>query len=359
LYLDDCRYLRGHELCVGGQSPRLLVASDAAGTAAVFELTNPELVVAGGRRVALQSLRLRVERRMLPNAMVERITLRSHARDPVPFELELRLDADFRSMLEVRGLVSPVMREMRRHARGDTLVFAAVGVDGRERSTTVTCPGAVAEDDGRLRVLVSLDPGQERTLDVRFTLARRDAHISADVAVIEQHDGRASMTQAGAEADAWLADRPRIEVDYELIDRVLRRSLLDVRLLASDLDGQRYYAAGVPVVRDPLRARQHHHRAGDARRRPRDGAADDPPAGQAAGHTRRRRPRRGARQGAARAALRRAGRPRPDAAGALLRDRRCHPAVPLPAVEARRLDRLAGPVSGAACPGRAGAALDR
>jgi glycogen debranching enzyme len=54
------------------------------------------------------------------------------------------------------------------------------------------------------------------------------------------------VSLAGAEADSWLADRPRVVVDDELTDRVLRRSLLDLRLLSSELDGHRYYAAGVP-----------------------------------------------------------------------------------------------------------------
>jgi glycogen debranching enzyme len=47
-------------------------------------------------------------------------------------------------------------------------------------------------------------------------------------------------------ADRWLRERPRVEVDDQLVDRVLRRSLLDLRLLSSELDGHRYYAAGVP-----------------------------------------------------------------------------------------------------------------
>jgi glycogen debranching enzyme len=54
------------------------------------------------------------------------------------------------------------------------------------------------------------------------------------------------MADAAAEADAWLADHAEIEVDEELVDRVLRRSLLDLRLLTSEYDGHRYYAAGVP-----------------------------------------------------------------------------------------------------------------
>ena len=243
LYLDDCRYLCGYELWLGDVPPRLLIASDAAGAAAVFEHTNPDLVLATGRTLPLQSLRVRVERRMLADAMDDRITLRSYAREPVALELDLRFDADFRPMLEVRGVVSPAQRDVRRHAQGDTLSFAAIGLDGRERSTTISCTGSVALDDGRLRVPVELDPGEEARLDVHLALAAPESRTRVGGA---RGDGHASMPQAGAEADAWLADRPRVEVDDELVDRVLRRSLLDLRLLASDLDGQRYYAAGVP-----------------------------------------------------------------------------------------------------------------
>jgi glycogen debranching enzyme len=52
--------------------------------------------------------------------------------------------------------------------------------------------------------------------------------------------------QAAADADAWLAGRARVQTADELVDRMLRRSLLDLRLLISDLDGQPYLAAGVP-----------------------------------------------------------------------------------------------------------------
>jgi glycogen debranching enzyme len=245
VYLDDCRHLRSYELRVGGQPPRLLIASDAAGTAALFEFTNPDLVLAGGRELPLQSLRVRLERRMLEGAMLDRLTLRSYAREAADFELELRFDADFRPMLEVRGLVSGATREVRRHASGDTLSFAAVGLDGRERSTTITCPGAFAEHDGRIRLRMRLEPAEERTLGVRFALTEPDSGARPN-AGRDRLDGHASMARAGAEADDWIAGHLRIEVDDELVDRVLRRSLLDLRLLVSKLDGRRYYAAGVP-----------------------------------------------------------------------------------------------------------------
>ena len=51
LWFRDCRFLSGHELRIGGELPRLLTATDAAGTEAVHELTNPDLELADGQRV--------------------------------------------------------------------------------------------------------------------------------------------------------------------------------------------------------------------------------------------------------------------------------------------------------------------
>jgi glycogen debranching enzyme len=246
LYIDDCRHLRGHELRLGGELLRLLVASDASGSGAVFELTNPELELDGGHKAPMHSMRIRLERRILSGEMFERVLVRSYAREPLDLHLELRLDADFRPMLEIRGIVSPFEREVRRSAAGDTLTFSATGLDGRQRSTRISCPGAVAQEGGRLRVPMSLAPGEERTVQLHFMLDQPDRPAGAGVALDGRPDGRVLMSEAAAEADAWLASRPRVEVDDQLVARVLRRSLLDLRLLASDLDGLRYYAAGVP-----------------------------------------------------------------------------------------------------------------
>jgi glycogen debranching enzyme len=244
VYLNDCRHLSGHELWLGGRHPRLLIATDAAGTAAVFELTNPDLPFRGGE-LPLQSLRVRVERRMLPSAMVERITVRSHAREPAELELELRVDADFKPMQEVRELVPPTRREIRRQPLGNALRFVATGLDGRDRSTLITCSGAVAAPDGRFRVRQALAPGEALSIEVSVELAQQGAASTA-ASSNGRVTGAASMADAAAEADAWLADHAEIEVDEELVDRVLRRSLLDLRLLTSEYDGHRYYAAGVP-----------------------------------------------------------------------------------------------------------------
>jgi hypothetical protein len=50
-------YLRAHELRTNGAPPRLLVVSDALGSGAVHELTNPDIVLDDGGVLPLQSLR--------------------------------------------------------------------------------------------------------------------------------------------------------------------------------------------------------------------------------------------------------------------------------------------------------------
>jgi glycogen debranching enzyme len=227
LYLDDCRHLRGHELRVGGQPLRLLVADDVVGTFAVFELTNPDIALANGGSLEMQKLRARIERRIVAGGMTDRVALTSFASEPVTLDVELAVDADFRPMLEIRGLVEPHEREVSCEPGEESLTFAATGLDGRRRATCVTWPGAQARAGGRLAAALTLAPGEQRVLELRYVL---DAE---------------RMAAAPAPASEEPA-RPRVSVDEELIGHVLRRSLLDLRALESELDGLAYYAAGVP-----------------------------------------------------------------------------------------------------------------
>ena len=106
IYSDDCRFLSGHELCVNGIRPRLLVASAAPGSQSVHELTNPALPLAGGRVLPLQSLQLRLERCVTGECELEEtILVHSYDREPLELELDVLLDTDFEPMLAIRGIV--------------------------------------------------------------------------------------------------------------------------------------------------------------------------------------------------------------------------------------------------------------
>ena len=241
IYRDDCRFLSGHELCVNGVRPRLLVASSALGSESVHELTNPPLPLAG-RVLPLQSLQLRFERRIAGDATVEETLLvHSYDREPLDLDLDLLLDADFEPMLAIRGIVA--IGEAGHVDVTDVpggLRFATRGRDGRHRATTVIAdrPCEPGERRGSLRFRVALEPGGGETIRLRYALHEAIGPPST------QPESKPSRTAAAP--DAWLSERTVIESDDELFNRVMRRSLLDIRMLHSRYGDDGYYAAGVP-----------------------------------------------------------------------------------------------------------------
>ncbi len=242
LYRDDCRFLSGHELCVNRVRPRLLVASASRGSESVHELTNPALPLPGGRILPLQSLQLRLERRIVAGDEVEETLLvHSYDREPLQLDLDLLLAADFEPMLAIRGILATGQGEPVAVARRpDGVRFAQRGRDGVHRSLTVAADRPAGRGDGEaeLRFALSLPAGGRETITLRYCLHEDEA---------PPPEATAARTRvARPSAGEWLAQRTVVETDDELFNRVLRRSLLDVRMLHSRRDGEGYYAAGVP-----------------------------------------------------------------------------------------------------------------
>ena len=228
LWFQDCRFLSTHEVRLCGELPRLLTATDAEGDVAVHELTNPDLELADGERLPAERLRVRIERRAeAGGALRQTIGVRSYHRGPVRLPLEVRLDADFLPMLELRGILP---RHERPAPDGGPRAFSLVGRDGVRRTTTLEAsPEPVVDEDGMLRFELDLEP-------------RGAIDLTLDLRVSEHMDG---------ELAAAISHRPRVEgtqvtSDDQLFNRILRRSLDDLELLRSELDGQTYYAAGLP-----------------------------------------------------------------------------------------------------------------
>ncbi|HWC27597.1 MAG TPA: glycogen debranching N-terminal domain-containing protein [Solirubrobacteraceae bacterium] len=239
VYYRDCRFLSVHELRIAGVLPRLLIASDELGTEAVYELTNPDLELPDGTRLAAQSLQLRLERRFAGRSgMHERLTIRSHHRATIRLPLELRLASDFEPMLAIRGVVD------RNRLAADVEVLRAglemrvVGRDGVTRCTAVQAdPAPVVRADGALGWDVELAPGEARTLVLDYL-------VHEGTPPPQTRSDRPPTTSANGLG--WIAHHAGVRTDQQLFDRIVRRCLLDLWLLRSELGTQRYYAAGIP-----------------------------------------------------------------------------------------------------------------
>ena len=246
VYFNDCRFLSGHELRVAGEVPRLLISSAATGAEGVHELTNPDLVLPDGRAVPLQTLRIRTELRVIDAGLLEEhVHLHLYGREPLDVDLELSLAADFRPMLVVRGIVDHPAAPVGTQALDRGLTFAATAADGVTRRTVVTSdrkPTTV--NGGTLRYALSLTPGGEADIRLTYALEEDDASRRADPARARGTDD--AGVDARESVEQWLSGRTHVRADDELFNRVLQRSLLDLRMLRSPLDHQEYYAAGVP-----------------------------------------------------------------------------------------------------------------
>ncbi len=255
LYFCDCRFLSVHELRLAGVLPRLLVASDELGTLAVHELTNPDLRLPGGALVAAQSLQLRLERGIAgPQTMREVVTVRSYHHERLQLPLELRFAADFEQMMAIRGVVEPgEPLTPRVEASGGRVRIEVEGRDGVLRFVDIALSGEAHElRDGALVFELDLEQGEQHTVELLYSVgegegpgpdppASRHAGAAADPGAAGRHGAGAAAASA-----AWLAQRTRVSSDDELFDRIVRRSLLDLWLLRSEIGGHRYYAAGVP-----------------------------------------------------------------------------------------------------------------
>lgn len=236
LYYRDCRFLSVHELRIGGVLPRLLVASDALGGEAIFELTNPDLELQDGTLVPAQSLQIRLERSFeSPRTMRERLAIRSHHQVAIRLALQLRLASDFEPMFAIRGIVrrNDLLADLSSHEAG--FEMRVQGRDGVTRSTDVrAAPAARVVVDGILSWELDLAAGQAET-------------ITLDYVVHEDEQPPALLTpDDDTSSPAWRAVQIGIRSDQRLFDRIVSRCLLDLRLLRSELGRQRYYAAGVP-----------------------------------------------------------------------------------------------------------------
>ena len=249
LYMSDTRFLSLFELRLNGRRPILLNYSVGRAYVATFQLVNPALEPeVGSPAIPRQSLSLR-RTRFVHHGMHERIGLQNCNRHPVRVELELRFDADFLDIFEVRGYQPLPMGGVREPAiRDETgFIFGYRGLDGVHRSTEVVFHPMPRVGAGRAVVPVSLKPQETFVLlvDVLPTLGdeepRPDFHFDAELEALERR------------YQAWNSSSTTFATDNETLDQELCwRNLEDLRVLCDEKPTGLVPTAGVPWYAVPF-----------------------------------------------------------------------------------------------------------
>ena len=257
LYHHDMRFLSGYQLTIAGATPNPLAATAVTGGRALLELTMPEIVLGDGRTIGKEHVAIRWTRQLDGDSpcLVDRISCRSFDRDDARLPVRLSFAAGFEDVFVVRGLL-PTRRGTLEPPewRGDTLTFRYDGADGVVRSLKVTVsPAPTSTDDATCTLSIAVPARGEATIEVRLEvdeqlqpgappIERRSRGGSAARRDAEQRDSRTEQT-ARSGGDDWPV---AVTTDSMALNAALSRSFDDLLTLRGELDGLRYYAAGVP-----------------------------------------------------------------------------------------------------------------
>lgn len=249
-YFNDTRYLSGYEMKLGNKHLNPLVSNASKGFEAVFELTNPEIRIEGGDHLPINEIGVKWERVIDAETQTlnELITVRNYWRRQIKCPVTLTFEADFEDVFAIRGLLDEQPGKCHRPKFEDgALSFIYEGADGLFRSLVVHfSQKPELLDDTSVKFIFDLRPEESREILVSLTALESEKKKNVLQLEHEQPDLGNVRQYLKRESDEWLQDQTRIHTDSLLLNRVLERSMRDLRTLRSNLEDEEYFAAGVP-----------------------------------------------------------------------------------------------------------------
>jgi glycogen debranching enzyme len=250
LYLRDTRFLSGYELAIAGLHPTILLSSTRSRFMSAQVLTNPNIVLADGRRVVEQTIHVRRYRVVRGDEITESLSFQNFNAFEIDLGLSIHLAADFADMFEVRGIVRV---DERGHMHAPTymegqLLFRYEGRDHVVRTTAVSfdpppaaCPTstATAVPTATAAYALRLPPGGSQRISVTVRVA--EERVDAPPPVPRR---RADSSLAGYRQ--FLAEETQITTSNELFNAILTQSRLDLRLLLGGTKEEPFVCAGIP-----------------------------------------------------------------------------------------------------------------
>ena len=243
LYFRDTRHLSRFELTLGGVQPLLLSSTLAADNIMLTsDLSNASMADLGV--AALEQGVIHVQRSLFLGdaACHGRIAVRNFGFTRHRVRLELRFEADFADLFEVRG--------MHRERRGDRLPAALTqngvtlsyrGLDALVRSTRLAFDPAPQAVTGSGAVFdLELEPGGRATVFVEVAFGSGAASRGPCAAFL------AAYVQAKRRLRASTARTAAVSSSHEAFKEAMSRSASDLRMLATEKPTGPYPYAGIP-----------------------------------------------------------------------------------------------------------------
>jgi glycogen debranching enzyme len=254
LYYNDCRFLSGYELKLGGRRPDPLVWNADLGFLAVLGLSNAEIRTTEGRTLPRHCVEIKWSRLVSDEhlALFDEIELRSLTIYPVEFIVSLTFQSGFEDVFAIRGLFQGKRGQLHppewiEEEEGRALRFAYDGADRLYRRLTARfspAPGGTNQNTAHFKV--ALRPKEQRRILVSLQLSESSDAEAARPLARPPVDPASIEFSLRSSSEVWLRQETEIASDSLLLNRVMDRSLRDLGMLRSRLGEASYFAAGVP-----------------------------------------------------------------------------------------------------------------
>jgi len=248
LYYHDCRFLNGYEFRLGNANPSMLASSAASGFKSVIELTNPDLKI-NGRLIPKETVGIKWERMLdgANRAVFEILTFHNYGFEPVELPITLTFASRFEPLFAVRGLLGMKLGHNRPSSwENGTLQLGYEGADHVARSLGIGfSPAPQSTEERRALFHVALSSEQEKEIRLCLSITETEAG-NRHTAQREQINFSELQTRLEKSSGQWLSETSEIRTDSPLLRNLVERSMRDLRMLKSSLDGQEFFAAGIP-----------------------------------------------------------------------------------------------------------------
>jgi glycogen debranching enzyme len=216
-----------------------------------FELSNPKVHLSDGTTIKKEEIGIRWER-VLENehlTLHDVLTFRHYGHQAAELSLDVTFQAEFEDIFAVKGMLPEHLgRQYPPTWKDGVLHFLYQGHDRLYRSVSVDFSHPVESTTGTTaHMRITLNP--QETKQIRLSLVIRESPHLEGV----QHqtprvepDLRALAFRLHHDAQTWVHSLAEFTSDSFVLQQIINRSLRDLRVLRSTLNGQTFFAAGVP-----------------------------------------------------------------------------------------------------------------
>ena len=247
LYYHDCRYLDGYTIRIADTAPNALLATCDRGSIATFESTNEKLQL-GTRTIPEQTIGISLQRVIdsAACAVHDVFTITNYNVDAYDIPISFTFESKFEDIFEIRGLNPKKAGRANSPSWQDgVLVLGYDGADDVIRRVEVHPePEPAKRVPSGAEFMVALGAGEcgRITLSLRIVETRHanhapQRHVFDPGPLADELDRRSAQ---------WLDEGASVCTTSPHFDAVLQRSLMDLHVLRSTLDGFEFFSAGLP-----------------------------------------------------------------------------------------------------------------